>query len=67
MTDANMKQIARAILFGWSKDDTYFYKLFMSGTASTNGVYRITLENFDKFGSTTNSGNWTLLVEITAA
>ena len=64
MDKAYAKQVARAILFGSAKDDTYFYKLFSSGTQSTNGVYRITKDNYDKFGSTTNAGNWTLLLEI---
>lgn len=66
MSEAVMKQAARAILYGWSKDATYFYKLFLGGTSTANGVYRITLDNFDKFGSTTNSGNWSLVLEITA-
>lgn len=56
MPTAYAKQAARAILYGWSKDDTYFYKTF------TNGVYRILLTDFEKLNETTTSANWVQVV-----
>lgn len=60
MSKTIMKQVARAILYGYTEDGQYAYKLF------DTGVFRILLTDFDSINFTTDRSAWSLVLELTA-